>query len=360
MGRLRYIGSKARIASVILEHAGSPTGGRFVDAFCGTGVISREAAVRGWPVLANDTLNSSVTITLAQMLNQHDVSFEALGGYFKAIQKLNECKPLEGFIFREYSPSGQSQSGHNRLYFTTENATKIDGARSQIKEWVTLRLVTEVEASLLIADLLEATNRVANIAGTYGCFLSKWSPSAKRVVELQPRKMLLNEARFETLCSDACKLKVKPEDLVYLDPPYTKRQYAAYYHLLETIAIGDSPTVGGVVGLRPWEAKASPFCYKGKALPALLTLATGIGAERVLISYNSQGHIQINDLAEALIAYGKVTLHALGEIGRYRPNEQSAANGGSVTEFLVEFVPGRPTKDVKVVAKPKENLELAL
>ncbi len=29
--------------------------------------------------------------------------------------------------------------------------------------------------------------------------------------------------------------------LCYVDPPYMKRQYAANYHLLETIAKGDNP-----------------------------------------------------------------------------------------------------------------------
>ena len=34
-------------------------------------------------------------------------------------------------------------------------------------------------------------------------------------------------------------------DAVYADPPYTKRQYAAYYHILETIAAGDRPLISG-------------------------------------------------------------------------------------------------------------------
>ncbi|MCZ5120468.1 DNA adenine methylase [Escherichia coli] len=30
-------------------------------------------------------------------------------------------------------------------------------------------------------------------------------------------------------------------DLCYIDPPYMKRQYAANYHILETLARGDEP-----------------------------------------------------------------------------------------------------------------------
>ena len=56
------------------------------------------------------------------------------------------------------------------------------------------------------------------------------------------------------------------ESDVVTRPADTKRQYAAYYHILETIAHGDEPVVEGITGLRPWKSKASDFCYKRRAL----------------------------------------------------------------------------------------------
>ena len=53
-------------------------------------------------------------------------------------------------------------------------------------------------------------------------------------------------------------------DLCYIDPPYMKRQYAANYHIIETIARGDSPEAVGVSGLRPWRDQYSDFCSKVK------------------------------------------------------------------------------------------------
>ena len=32
-------------------------------------------------------------------------------------------------------------------------------------------------------------------------------------------------------------------DILYLDPPYTKNQYSVQYHMLETIALYDNPTI---------------------------------------------------------------------------------------------------------------------
>jgi adenine-specific DNA methylase len=90
---------------------------------------------------------------------------------------------------------------------------------------------------------------------------------------------------------DVFAIKSRPNDVIYLDPPYTKRQYASYYHVLETITLGDNPGVEGVAGLRPWKSRASVFCYKAKALQALVKLASSQGANRVLISYSEElGH----------------------------------------------------------------------
>src|SRR5689334_20609616 len=71
---LRYIGSKARIADQIAAILGPwPGQGRFVDAFCGTGIVARHAADLGWPVLLNDHLTSSVAMASAQVLTGGDV-----------------------------------------------------------------------------------------------------------------------------------------------------------------------------------------------------------------------------------------------------------------------------------------------
>jgi len=128
----------------------------------------------------------------------------------------------------------------------------------------------------------------------------------------------------------------EPDDLVYLDPPYTKRQYASYYHILETITLNDRPDVEGVCGLRPWRHLASPFCYKRRALGAMLDLVRGLGARRVLISYSSEGHISVPELAEQLEGDFVVEVHEVMEIGRYRPNVAASTNGDSVVEFVVE------------------------
>lgn len=335
MGRLRYIGSKARISTNILDVIGSPTSGRFVDVFSGTGAVSREALLRGWKVWANDYLASSAIITAAQLFSTGDVRFAKLGGYLKAIDKLNSAAGIDGFVFREYSPSGCGSSSYLRKYFTVQNAKQIDGIRQLITTWRVRSIITDKEEKLLVADLIEAANRVANISGTYGCFLKNWTAAALKPIILNARDLHKTKNSSKITAVDAFLLKTKPDDLIYLDPPYTKRQYASYYHLLETIALADSPIVSGVTGLRPWKDKSSLFCFKRHALSALIRLIKQTGARKIALSYSSEGHIDIQTLQTQLEILGKTVVHKLAVVGRYRPNVKAAASGQEVVEYLI-------------------------
>jgi len=338
--RIRYIGSKARVAEALLNIIGYPKNGRhrFVDLFCGGGAVSRAAALAGWSTHANDHLLSSVMLTSAQLLSRHSLDFSRLGGYDAVIEKLNSSPIKYGPIYREYSPSGFSRSGHMRKYFSTTNAAKIDGVREMIEAMYLSRQIGKVEQSLLIADLIAAANSVANIAGTYGCFLSRWTMPALSEIRLFPRKLPEHLPAMSHSADDAFRFKDQKSDVLYCDPPYTKRQYAAYYHLVETIALGDSPDVCGVAGIRAWEHKASPFCYKRRALKAFSELLTTKVAKRIYVSYSSQGHVPLEELSSTLANFGSIRVHEVKQIRRYTPNEVSRSRPSTVMEYLIEVL----------------------
>ncbi|MES2156090.1 MAG: DNA adenine methylase [bacterium] len=336
--RLRYLGNKTRVVRAIMRALGdAPTnGGRFVDIMSGTGAVAQWAAQTGWRVHINDHLSSAVCTSVAGLARESDVPFAVRDGYVQAIQDLNEARPTRRFFAREYSrPLDLSAPG--RMYFTRSNAMKIDAIRATIAAWQQLGQITQLEHMVLLSDLMLATNAVANIAGTYGCFMSKWQPNALRPLRLIPRALRADGApAFSWSRDDADAVATTREDVVYLDPPYTKRQYAAYYHILETLACEDVPVVQGITGLRPWEQRSSDFCYKRKAKVALERLAAGLSAGRLLMSYSNEGHLTESAILDVLSQHGKVTVKRIGAIGRYLSNQDAKKNGETVEELLFD------------------------
>ena len=220
------------------------------------------------------------------------------------------------------------------MYFTEENAQRIDGMRNTISCWKQQKKINDIEEKVLIADLILATNRVANTAGTYGCFLSKWQRTSLDQLVISPRQLRETAPHVSMTTKDVLEIACHPRDTVYLDPPYTKRQYAAYYHILETVALADEPTVIGVCGIRPWRSKASVYCYKIQAANALSTLIQKIRAKRVFLSYSAEGQVPLETLTKMFTNLGKVTLHELDRISRYRPNRVASEGNGEVSELL--------------------------
>ena len=331
---IRYIGSKARVSEAILGHIGPPEGGAFVDAFSGTGVIALAASKAGWKVHVNDHLKSAAIMSFARVVSSDQTPFDGTSGYVQAIAKLNAIQGAPGFIWREYSPASARHCAVSRMYFKEANAQKIDAIRNRIEEWLQTGVIAEAESCVLIADLMRAANHIANTAGTYGCFLSRWQRQSHAELRLVPRDIPGGAPSATMTAKDVLDVPCGPEDTVYFDPPYTKRQYAAYYHILETIALGDEPQVEGVGGIRPWRDRASDYCYKTRAGTALEALVAACPARRVFLSYSTEAHVPLETLSAALGKIGDVELYELDRIGRYRPNRAASAAGSDVREVL--------------------------
>ena len=335
----RYIGSKIRVVNSITDYIESSIekGGRFIDAFSGTGIVASKVADLGWSVHVNDILKSAVTISEARLLCKNDTPFLYFGGYECALKELNGIEGVPGFFYKEYSPASLSFCGIERKYFSEYNAKKIDAMLACIMRWDDFGVINKNEKTLLLSTLISAINDVANIAGTYGCFLSKWSQQAKQNIFLHPLNLRKNAVDYTSSNIDVFELYSDTDDVVYLDPPYTKRQYASYYHILETVALGDEPCVQGVAGSRPWKNKSSVSCYKFKALDALDNLIIKQEARCVLLSYSDEGHISINDLLSLLSNSGSVRVVELSSIGRYRPNRVASSKRSLVNEYLIDY-----------------------
>jgi adenine-specific DNA-methyltransferase len=320
---IEFLGHKKNLLPFILTQiqrtGANDLHGNFVDLFCGTAAVSTAFKRAGWRVIANDHLYWCSLSAEALLLNDDDPPFSGVQQFLPKPQRkllnpsvyetvlsyLNGLPAKKGFIYRNYSPAAKSNGDGGRMYFTENNAKRIDAIRVKIEEWGPR--LTKGERALLLWDLIRASNAVSNIAGTYGCYLKYWKERAKQPLLLMRSALNPSSQVHEVFCEDANRFVEMVEGaIIYADPPYTKRQYAAYYHLLETIALADEPELTGSTGLRPWEEKASDYCYRKRAPHALQDLVSKLNCKHFFLSYNEDGQIPHPVILEILKGSGVV------------------------------------------------------
>jgi adenine-specific DNA-methyltransferase len=330
----RYLGNKSRLVDVIVAAVEDvlPGGGMVADPMCGTATVAAALAGAGFTVTAGDELSFPVLHARVRLLLDEIPAFEALGGYAAVQAELNALAPRRGFFHREYSDAGAPRNGcRPRAYFTGDNAGRIDAIRATIRGWSARGLLTAAERDLLLHDLILAVNRVANIAGTYGYYRSSWNRSARDPLRLEPSAPAaaggdhtVVQGRVEDTVAG---LDV---DVLYLDPPYTKRQYAGQYHVLETLAVDDDPEPVGEGGLRDWYGQYSAFCSKRMVQEAFRTVLENARAPTVLVSYSEDALVPPDRMLGLLGEFGDVERRELA-IARFRSN---GGRPGHVTEHL--------------------------
>jgi adenine-specific DNA-methyltransferase len=227
-------------------------------------------------------------------------------GINNPFEYLNNSKGIEGFIYKNYSPEGTKYKEQQRLYFTDENAKKIDNIRISIETWYKEKLLNNNEYYFLLASLIESADKVANTASVYGAFLKKYKNTALKQLQFIPLEIIKGNYKGAVYNEDANKLIKEIEgDILYLDPPYNSRKYDTNYHVLETIALYDYPEIKGKTGIRKETSKKSKYCMKKEATFAFEELIKNAKFKYIILSYNNEGIIEINDIERIMKKYGK-------------------------------------------------------
>ncbi|HDL7170764.1 TPA: DNA adenine methylase [Yersinia enterocolitica] len=350
----RYIGSKVKVVDNVIGKISElcPLGGRVADLMSGTGIISTELRKRDYKVTANDLMTYSYHHSIVNLKFSCSPKFEkviafisecyeinlGLSPYENIINFLNNVNPKYGYFWNEFSYEGNPLNTEKpRNYFSPENARKLDGIRDVINDFSRDNLLSNNEKSLLLHDLIMAANDIANIAGTYGHYMSKLNGRALTALNLQCTDLFLKSDTEDHIVmqgyaeENASKIQC---DLCYIDPPYMKRQYAANYHILETLARGDEPEAIGVSGLRPWRDQYSNFCTKTKIRDSFKTIIEKMECNDFLISYSEDGLLTIEDFISLLSDFGDVYIDTFSH-KRFRSNNSNLHN--ELTEYLIHL-----------------------
>ena len=296
---MRYIGNKTKLLRFIrsvLRRRGI-TSGQAVDPFSGTASVARELKRIGFRVIASDLME------YAHVLAKAYVETTAVTRELRTrIKYLNRLSGEAGFITENFSEPA-------RMYFTGPNALRIDAMRRQIHSWQRSGEVSESDSYVLLAALIEASDRVANTTGVYAAYVKSWQPNAKRSLELRAPSIINGNGCY-AFRSDAVKLVAELDefDLLYLDPPYNSRQYAGYYHIPELLALGwfdHTPELRGKTGLLPDRDKRSDWSRRGKCEAALEELVANARCKHIVMSYNAEGILSEAAIERIFKAYGR-------------------------------------------------------
>src|SRR5258706_1121104 len=218
--------------------------------------------------------------------------------------ELASLAPQPGFISRHFSPMGGVES-KGRMYFTPDNAGRIDAAREQLESWRKAGMVDEDSYYLLLAAIIEGADRVASTAGVYASYMKKWQPNARRAFGIVPEVPVKGSQPAQAHLMDAIEAakSIGDVDLLYIDPPYNSRQYVAYYHIPEILARGwtdSAPAIRGKVGLLAGEEGRSQWSHSRRGQRLFSALLAASGARHALVSFNSEGHLAPDKLQTLL------------------------------------------------------------
>ena len=353
---MRFIGCKLNLMPYIERLVTETLGikeGVFCDLFAGTATVGAHFKKRGFQIISNDLLELSAAFQHALIANNTEPEFagiiDELGDvgntdlfnsllpYNKVVEWLNCLPGKKGFIFNAYCPSGSNEC--SRQYLSDANGQKIDAIRQQIEAWREAGIITENEFYLLLLPLLEATSKVSNISGTYAAYLKHWDARTYKPLTLVPVDIIQSRLTHNVYRKTANDLINEIQcDVLYVDPPYNTRQYITNYHLLETIARYDNPSIHGKTGLRDYEeSEKSAYCSKTTCFSALTDLVEKADAKHIVFSYSNEGILSSDEILSVLSSRGEASLSSAIDYQRFKSHSKGS-NGDKCVQELLFYV----------------------
>lgn len=338
---MNYIGSKFSLVDFIKEsinetlnisnEARTSQEMVFADLFAGTCVVGETFKALGYSVIANDIQYYSYVISKHLIENNGNLDKEKCA---LLIDELNKLDGIEGFIYQNYSLGGTQGQTFERMYFSDFNAKKCDAIRTKIEQWKQENHISENEYYFLLGSLINSIDKYANTASVYGAYLKNLKKSAQKEMVLTPLQIVKGSSNGIAYNEDINTLIKKVEgDILYLDPPYNARQYCTNYHLLETIAKYDNPTIYGKTGLREYAEQKSVFCNSKEVLKAFEELIKNAKFKYIFLSYNNEGLMSFKDIEKVMKKYGKYKVY-MKQYRRFKADNARENKADTTVEYL--------------------------
>jgi adenine-specific DNA-methyltransferase len=292
---------------------------RVLDAFSGSGAVSRLLKRYASELVVNDIEDYARAVSLCYLTNRSEVDRAELDA---AVLRLNarveSADRPSGFLRRLYAPADEDaiELGE-RVFYTPENAARLDAYRQLLDE------EPKALRRLLLAPLLSAASVHANTAGVFkgfykdrstgiGRFGGSGADALERIkgtIELQAPVLSRFEGESDVRQLDANRLvrEIGDLDIAYLDPPYNQHPYGSNYFMLNLIVNYEEPAEVSRVSGIPRDWRRSDYNVRAKALPRLRELVTEVDARFVILSFNDEGFISPHEMLAMLEEVGEVS-----------------------------------------------------
>ena len=336
---IKYLGSKRLLVPVLGELLTGMGAKSALDLFTGTTRVAQEFKRRGAHVTALDVARYSEVF--ARCYIQTDAADIDSDDLAEALRYLGSLPGEPGYFTDTFCVKSR--------FFQPFNGERIDAIRNALER--------DFGASplqpILLTSLIDAADRVDSTTGLQMAYVKTWAERSYKALELRVPELLAGPGCAMRADATVAAGKLPAVDLAYLDPPYNQHRYFTNYHIWETLVAWDAPEHYGAACKRIDSrdgATKSVFNMKREMPSALRRLIGDVAASVVVVSYNNESWVSLEDLVDMCSLHGHVETFAFdskryvgAQIGIYNP---SGAKVGKVShlrnlEYLVVAGPRR-------------------
>ena len=333
---IKYLGSKRRLVPVLtelFERSGARTA---LDLFTGTTRVAQAFKRAGGEVTAVDSARYSEMF--ARTWIETDAGTVDVRELADEIVRLNALPGVAGYVTETFCRRSR--------FFQPHNGERIDAIRDVIARD---HGGGPLEAPLL-TSLILAADKVDSTTGLQMAYVKQWAPRSFKDMVMEVPLLLPGGGRAVRADAGSAAGALGEFDLAYLDPPYNQHRYFTNYHVWETLVAWDHPEHYGVACKRVDardDATKSVFNRKREMPDALRRTIADVRAEFVVVSYNDESWVSLDELREMCAVHGDVVALAFdskryvgAQIGIHDPNGDKVGTVGRTRNLEYVLVAG--------------------
>jgi adenine-specific DNA-methyltransferase len=314
------------------------------DVFSGSGIAARYFKQFSDLLIVNDLEKYSAVINECYLSNENERDLVLLHEYYREITGETNRGLTKGIIAELYAPRDDKNiKANERVFYTSRNAMYIDTARQLIDK------IPQNEQKYFLAPLLSEASIHANTSGVFkgfyknketglGQFGGRNHNALFRIMgDIRLPFPVFSNFNCDTLVynEDSNELiKKLPEvDAAYLDPPYNQHPYGSNYFMLNLILDYTYPKNESKISGIPENWNRSDYNKESRALKALTYLVENIKSKYILISFNSEGFINADQMKSMLTKIGRLEVWET-KYNTFRGSRNLKSREIHVTEYL--------------------------